>query len=189
VPKRNKTRWAVGVLLLVLGCDQGPGQLTDAVLPFLDAPETRLTDAEMSPAVLSATPSKPPAAPIWAPDSRKKGPVPLIGTYSCELRSEELPLGPFVLPRFGCRIFKDKTGGLIVETIRGMASLDGMIRKTADGGFRVIGHFRFPGHQLRIDVEMSERSDKRGRYEGMAAGRLSSNKRKLKNYSLVMAKV
>ena len=194
-------RWATSVLflVLVLGCDSSPRHPTDAVLPFLNDPEAVPTDrepaVEKTPALsyggaVAAVPlQKSPDSRISVPNTAQRGKIKLPGTYSCEIRSSELPLGPFKLPRFGCRIFKDKSGVLVVKTSRGLASLNGMIRRTTEGGFKVIGHFRFPGHQLRINVQMTELPEKRGSFEGRAAGLLNTDKREFKNYWLLMAKV
>lgn len=111
----------------------------------------------------------------------------LLGDYSCRIDSAELPLGPFELTPFGCRIFRAEDGALkLGRTSQGIASLRGDIRNPTEHGFFITGVFKFPGNGLTLKVKMELSPGEKVIYEGRGLGRLNSGDEIRKKFILTI---
>jgi hypothetical protein len=112
----------------------------------------------------------------------------LVGSYACEFQAKELPLGPFKLGRFGCRVIKDRDGVLHLTSSSGIASLAGMITKLGVAGFSFNGYYKFPGNRLHFNTTMAKNISTKIAYEGNGLGIMNENRRNKKFFSFIMIK-
>ncbi|MCP4198172.1 MAG: hypothetical protein GY762_13565 [Proteobacteria bacterium] len=112
----------------------------------------------------------------------------LIGSYACEFHAKELPLGPFKLGSFGCRVIKDRDGVLQLISSSGIASLKGTITKLGAAGFSIIGNYKFPGNRLHFRTTMEKNIVKKATYKGNGLGMMNENGRDKKFFSFIMIK-
>ncbi len=200
---------------VILGCDSGqqtefPGvmQAPPAQIPPVQNPVP--VAAPPQPVAAPATPPPTPLMPVAEASKttdntkRSKGkgdtvdkPLPgpktpgdeLVGNYSCKLNSKGLPLGPFKLPAFGCRIFKADDGGLkLGPTSRSIATLRGTIKDSTAAGFFVIGGYKFPGNNLSIKARMQRKPGGKAVYSGKGRGMLNKDKSSKIQYTLTMTR-
>ncbi len=198
--------------LFILGCDTGqpapaPQAVQPAPLPQPIQPAPQPVAAPVAPPptplmpVVDAEPEKP------ADDGarpRGKGkvdgidkPLPgkategdeLIGNYSCKLDAKGLPLGPFKLPEYGCRIFRADDGKLrLGPTSRSIASLRGEVQSPTQAGFFVVGGYKFPGNRLDVKARMKLKPGGKVVYSGKGRGTLNKDKSNKINYTLTMTR-
>ena len=112
----------------------------------------------------------------------------LVGSYACEFQAKELPLGPFKLGRFGCRVIKDRDGVLHLTSSSGIASLAGTITKLGVAGFSFNGNYKFPGNRLHFKTTMAKNISTKIAYEGKGLGIMNENRRNKKFFSFIMEK-
>lgn len=114
----------------------------------------------------------------------------LVGNYSCNVDAKGLPLGPFKLPAFGCRIYKSSDDGSLKvgPTAQSAASMNGSISDSTAAGFFIVGQYTFPGNKLGIKARMKLKPGGKVQYSGNGRGRLNDDKKTSINYSLVMTR-
>jgi hypothetical protein len=112
----------------------------------------------------------------------------LVGSYWCEFQAKDLPLGPFKLNRFGCRVIKDRDGVLRLRSSSGIASLKGTLTNLGATGFFINGNYKFPGNRLHFKTGMKESISKKVKYEGTGLGIMNEDRRDKKLFSFIMIK-
>lgn len=176
--------------LLLIACDGGsryPDRVRGPVEE--DAEVERLPQTPLVP--VSSTPVAAARAKLQRTDSRVENDEgdALLGEYLCSLEAVGLPLGPFKLTPFGCRIFKEEDGALkLGRTSQGIASLQGDVGRPDPDGFHLTGVFKFPGNGLTIKTRMKRRPGAKGIYEGKGQGILNSGKEARKEFLLILTK-
>jgi hypothetical protein len=182
---------------MVFGCDPRPeNELANAI--HSPAPlELKLASMAISPVIktgvaenIQTVPSK--RRPVNSNEepsvSESIDDDGLVGSYACEFQAKELPLGPFKLGRFGCRVVKDRDGVLHLVSSSGIASLTGTITKLGVAGFSIIGNYKFPGNRLHFNTTMAKNISKKIVYEGNGLGIMNENRRNKKFFSFIMIK-
>jgi hypothetical protein len=200
IVRRNIGRFYVvlmAVIGMISGCDSRPeNEIANAI--YAPAPlEMKLASIVAGPVLrpgitenVQSVPSK--KRPTNGND-KPSGSEPiddavLVGSYACEFHAKELPLGPFKLGRFGCRVIKDRDGVLQLISSSGIASLKGTITKLGVDGFSIIGNYKFPGNRLHFKTTMEKNIAKKVTYEGNGLGIMNENGRDKKFFSFIMIK-
>ena len=183
-------------LILLVSCDReslGASRETETTQNPISSPDLvgrqQLPETPLVPIVPPSSEASPVgSAGRSSPVQSDDGAV-LIGNYSCDLSAEDLPLGPFKLKGFGCRIFKTDDGVLrLGRTSKGLAGLQGEIRRPTENGFFLTGVFKFPGNGLTIATEMKLRQGGDVVYQGRGTGTLNSADGSRKSFELIMIK-
>jgi hypothetical protein len=199
--------------LSVAGCDSGSGNVVPTPMvtpPAYPAVQQPVPVPVAVPAPIVAAPPGTPLMPVvdevvqTPPRAGSRGPAfsgvdkplpgqksegdHLVGSYSCQLDAKGLPLGPFKLPTFGCRIFRKDDGSLNLGSSHGIASLRGTIQNPTSKGFFVVGGYKFPGNRLIVKARMVKRPGAGEVYMGKGRGSLNDDKKTKKQYTLTMTK-
>ncbi len=204
--------FSVLVSLLISGCDSGQQTSVPVVQPPAPQPMPPVPQpVAVAPVAPPPTPLVPIAEAVEEQSANKGGrqakrksggdsidkPLPgnktggdeLVGNYSCKLNSKDLPLGPFKLPGFGCRIFRANNGDLrIGPSSPGIAAIRGKIDNPTDTGFFIAGGYQFPGNKLSIKVRMKRKAGAKPEYAGKGRGMLNKDKSTKKEYTFEMKK-
>ncbi len=200
----------VAVALISSGCDLLGGGEQPIPQPVVAPVVQPVQPVPVAQPVAQPTPPPPtPLIPIEAPEAVTSGntggggggvnaSIPgiptdgseLIGNYNCKVDAQGLPIGPFQLPPFGCRIFKGNDGSLKVGSTgrAGAYRINGSVTNTTTKGFNISGRYTFPGNSLGIKARMIRKAAANPKFSGKGRGLLNNNASTKVKFTLTMDK-
>jgi hypothetical protein len=110
----------------------------------------------------------------------------LLGNYSCQITSNEFPMG-LNPPASGCKIFKDGSGKLRIGPTGGIG-IKGTINDPKAKGFHIVGKYNVGIGSFNIKTRMLRQGASKN-FAGRGKGYMNNNKDKQMKYKLTMTRL